>query len=635
MPKPEPAPVAVTALENAASMRIIENSDVRVALVKTSELTTAGSEAVRQVVISLSVAGKMLNFNRKSTDLIGQVLSRMKISCGKALKEAGTPSALADTSPVKKMHKGEKGVLVQPEVSFINSESVKIEEGTLEEVLTQSSRLMIDGEDYHLVQDPPVVTSLELDNQVWAGFPCVATWTCTGASEDDFEFEWRIVSPESGESVEIVKGKRHIFTPESRHVGMFLEVRCFHPKFLEYHMSAISTDRISHFSTSPLEKREARLDAPLLRTDKQTVRVASFNILAQPYLRTPLAQDSYYTHLHKQWHLTDWSRRSPLIMREMLDANADIYCLQEVAGGAHETQIKRLLSGEYNWHFFGKESRANNGNPIGVSISLRREVFEVISEYKLNLGMDGLFESMLTNQEKKDIESKFGDSFFQGPVLKGIHTVAGVVHARNRLNDKHVLVANTHLFFHPMGGHIRILQGLCLMRKLAQLRSEISACPSVIVCGDFNSRPDSGSFQVISAGLIHANNQDWQYGKSFRASASNAEQEDDEAAATATDLNVSETETPPIPVEGIDLAHSLDVAHVPCRVPELTHATASFRSTLDYVFFTKENFEAVEGPGTGSSIPQLTNGEVDRMGGLPFDHYGSDHVLVCGDLRFK
>jgi 2',5'-phosphodiesterase len=331
-------------------------------------------------------------------------------------------------------------------------------------------------------------------------------------------------------------------------------------------------------------------------------------------------------------------------MREMLDSNADIYCLQEVAGGAHETQLKRFLSeGNFDWHFFGKESLANNGNPIGVSISLRKDMFQVVSEFKLSLGKEGLLESSscLTEGEKTAIETQFGEGFFakESPVLKGIHTVAGVVHARTIPDDRDVLVANTHLFFHPFGGHIRILQGVCLMRKLEILRQEIARpdapVPAIILCGDFNSRPDSGSFEVMSTGRISAQNQDWQYGRSFRCSSKeNPAADEDEAGGQEILPSEKEKVINEKSVQGVDLSHPLSLGHIPSEIPELTHATASFRSTLDYIFYSSESFEAQEGPGTGSSIPELTNAEVDRMGGLPCDHYGSDHVLVCGDLRF-
>jgi endonuclease/exonuclease/phosphatase family metal-dependent hydrolase len=178
------------------------------------------------------------------------------------------------------------------------------------------------------------------------------------------------------------------------------------------------------------------------------------------------------------------------------------------------------------------------------------------------------------------------------------------------------------------------------MRRLKEIQASLGPETGVIVCGDFNSRPDSGSFQVMSSGHIEATHVDWQYGRSFRSehyasvepkpdNGTPSAEEDEAATATM----VSSAELPPS--RGIDVAHGLDIAHVPSSIPELTHATASFRSTLDYIFYSRDVFEATEGAGTGSSIPMLTNAEVDRMGGLPFDHYGSDHVLVAGDIRFK
>ena len=640
-------PAAVLSVESEAANRIFSQSKLMIALVKSSPMGPPEPEGTRQVVISLPVGGKLLNFNRKSGDMLSQVLSRMRISCAKALKESAAEPA-ADASPARKVQKGVKSPLPQPDIMFMSSASGVVAEMTLGGALEVATGIKVDMDEYQIVLDPPVVTTLELENHIWTGFPVVATWSCSGAREEEFEFEWRIVSPTSNEVVESIKGGQ-VFTPSPHHTGHFLEVRCFHPRFPQFYLSHTSLDRIADFPDSKC----ARLDAPLPTPSRDIIRVATFNILAQPYMRTPLAQDNYYTHLYNSWHITEWTRRCPLIMREMIDTDSDVYCLQEVAGGAHETQIKRLLSATHDWHFFGKESLANNGNPIGVSISLRRDKFEVITESKFNLGVgdDGLFNSMLTEAEREGIRTQFGELFF-GPVLKGIHTVAGIVHARSKTDGRDILVANTHLFFHPFGGHIRILQGLCLMRKLAELRAAIARpdypLPAVIVCGDFNSRPDSGSFKVMSSGSIEAANVDWQYGRSFRSEKYATEgvadgvlvgngatdatpPGDGDEAATAT--VVTGVELPP--VHGLDLTHTLDNRHVPSKVPELTHATASFRSTLDYIFYSGDVLEAMEGEGTGSSLPELTNSDVNRMGGLPFDYYGSDHVLVCGDLRLR
>lgn len=631
------APVAATvvSIENEAANRIFSQSESKIALVWTSPLSPPEPELL-QVVLAMTVGGKLLNFNRKSTDLIGQVLSRMRISVGKVLKEASTLASV-DAEPARKVQKGDNSPIPQPEIQFMADDGSPVLEGTLADVLGVAKSLKIEKDSYTLVIDPPIATSVKLETYLWAGFPVVASWSCTGAPESEFVFEWRVLRDTTNELIEVIVGGQ-VFVPKHAHVGHFLEVRCSHPKHPQFFLSYSSLDRISTYTGGA---REARLDKPLPPTDDGTIRVSTFNILAQPYMRTPLAQDNYYTHLYNCWHLTEWTRRCPLIMREMLDTDSDIYCLQEVASGCHEAQLKRVLEASHDWHFFGKESVANNGKPIGVSISLRRSKFQIIDEYKLNLNAadDGLFHTRLTEVERAEILAQFGDLFF-GPVMKGIHTVAGIVHAKHKASGRNILVANTHLFFHPFGGHIRVLQGLCLMRRLKEIQASLGPETGVIVCGDFNSRPDSGSFQVMSLGHIEATHVDWQYGRSFRSehyasvepkpdNGTPSAEEDEAATATM----VSSAELPPS--RGIDVAHGLDIAHVPSSIPELTHATASFRSTLDYIFYSRDVFEATEGAGTGSSIPMLTNAEVDRMGGLPFDHYGSDHVLVAGDIRFK
>ena len=614
-------PAIVSLPESDPATRVFTRSDRLVALIRTKCDPTSPDDPI---VIQLPIGAKMLNFRRKPNDALEQVLQRMRISCAKALKEANATAG--GVSPDRKKTKND-GVESPTDISFQRCDGDTLSTGELSEVVGKTDSIRINTVDYKVVLDPPLCSTLSIETSLFSGFPAIITGSFEGADESEFILEYRIIAGDSDEVVETAKvdGYQYVFVPEEKHVGNFLEVKCYHPRFPEFYQSVVSPERISRFEGP----RQSRLSRPLPATDSQTVRVSTFNILAQPYIRTALAQDIYYTHLHKCWHLTEWSRRCPLILREMLDTDSDIYCLQEVAGGGHEGQIRRAVSSSHDFHFFGKASVANNGNPIGVSISLRRSKFEAIESHRWNLGHgeDSLLLSMLTDQEKEEVKSKFGESFFE-TVLKGIHTVAGIVRARHILTNKEVLIANTHLFFHPFGGHVRILQGVCLMRKLAQVRAAHGCQPGVIVCGDFNSRPDSGSFQVMNTGSVDALHTDWQYGKSFRFD----KLEEDEAGTSDAPVQVVE---PCGPTTGLDLQHHLDIEHIPSVIPELTHATASFRSTLDYIFYTKDVFEGIEGQDTGSSIPQLTNADADRMGGLPFDHYGSDHVLVCGDLALK
>lgn len=57
---------------------------------------------------------------------------------------------------------------------------------------------------------------------------------------------------------------------------------------------------------------------------------------------------------------------------------------------------------------------------------------------------------------------------------------------------KHVVVSNTHLFYHPMADHIRLLQAYAICHKLDEVRRVGGNADPLIICGDFNSGPLSG-----------------------------------------------------------------------------------------------------------------------------------------------
>lgn len=57
---------------------------------------------------------------------------------------------------------------------------------------------------------------------------------------------------------------------------------------------------------------------------------------------------------------------------------------------------------------------------------------------------------------------------------------------------KHILVSNTHLFYHPMADHIRLLQAYAICHKLDEVRRVGQNAYPVMICGDFNSGPLSG-----------------------------------------------------------------------------------------------------------------------------------------------
>ena len=87
---------------------------------------------------------------------------------------------------------------------------------------------------------------------------------------------------------------------------------------------------------------------------------------------------------------------------------------------------------------------------------------------------------------------------------------------------------------------------------------------------------------------------------------------------------------------GINASHDFTkftscMHNVACET--ITHATAQFRGLLDHVCFSEGDFCHRE--STEWADATLRNKDVDTMGGLPSDFYGSDHVLVFADLQRK
>lgn len=80
---------------------------------------------------------------------------------------------------------------------------------------------------------------------------------------------------------------------------------------------------------------------------------------------------------------------------------------------------------------------------------------------------------------------------------------------KSKINDQYLVVANTHLYFHPDADHIRLLQiGFFMLyvehiynNTMTELNIDESQI-SVIFCGDFNSVPDCGIYKLMTEKLV-------------------------------------------------------------------------------------------------------------------------------------
>ena len=74
--------------------------------------------------------------------------------------------------------------------------------------------------------------------------------------------------------------------------------------------------------------------------------------------------------------------------------------------------------------------------------------------------------------------------------------------------DRVYLVANTHLHSKPSLPYIRLFQMALLVRHVEGLVQRYKAegkVVSVVLCGDFNSNPDTGLIEFLQTGLFQVN----------------------------------------------------------------------------------------------------------------------------------
>lgn len=88
------------------------------------------------------------------------------------------------------------------------------------------------------------------------------------------------------------------------------------------------------------------------------------------------------------------------------------------------------------------------------------------------------------------------------------------------MHDKYILVANTHLYFHPDADHIRLLQIGLFMLYVKHVREEIvneleisNDKLSIVFCGDFNSVPECGIYKLMTEQFVPDNFVDFKSSK--------------------------------------------------------------------------------------------------------------------------
>ena len=289
-------------------------------------------------------------------------------------------------------------------------------------------------------------------------------------------------------------------------------------------------------------------------------RVVSYNILAELY-----ATKQAYPYCDS-WSLA-WPYRRAMIEQEIEEAQGDVVCLQEVQADHYEQHINPFMQAlGYDGMFKQKsrESMGQYGKVDGCATFWRRNKFIMLENYAIEfndcardaaaaLGLDeGECRRYMNRLSRDNIAQIFVLEVITRPNAAG-QTV------RQPRQMTNVCVVNTHLYSNHARPDVKLWQSMILMREVEQVA--VARDIAVIICGDFNSEPDSAVHEFMSSGCLETAHPE-------------LEQSDN--------LGILPSQE--------EIGHNMEFASVMEATlgaePPYTNFTAKFKGTLDYVWFT-------------------------------------------------
>ncbi|XP_066526176.1 2',5'-phosphodiesterase 12 [Hoplias malabaricus] len=531
-----------------------------------------------KLTISFTVNGSHRHMLRDQSEELGRVLARISSSASKARgkgkkgRAGGGPGAAPD--------------VVQPVVRlFLEGDPVS-EDCVNCEAWQDGAVLQVGETRYQVERNPPTFTTAELPLSVLAGFPVCPKLEVEFGELKHCVFTWYKESPcGGGEDTWVEAGHEQVFTPSNLDIGLRLKLKCVPGDGLR-HGEAKELVSSGTVEAGPgyctFDNRHPYAIRP---TDPDTIRVVSYNILADIYAQTEVSRTVLYPYCAP--YALEFDYRQSLIKKELCGYNADLVCLQEVDKGAFVDSLRPALEA------FGLDGvfRVKEKQHEGLATFYRRSKFRVIGQHDIMLS-----EALTTDPVNRPLLDKLSTNpTLKERVLQLSTTLQVTLLQSISDTSKTVCVGNTHLYWHPKGGNVRLVQIALALNHLKNITEENPG--TLVFCGDFNSTPSSGLFQLLSQGSVPESHGDW---------ASNGPEE----------------------LVQMELLNPFQLSSA-CGEPAYTNYVGGFHGCLDYIFMEPQALQVEQ------VIPMPSHQEVTTYQALPSVSHPSDHIALVCDLRWK
>eukprot|EP00040_Diaphanoeca_grandis_P026198 m.146416 g.146416 ORF g.146416 m.146416 type:complete len:706 (+) comp30478_c0_seq3:456-2573(+) len=476
---------------------------------------------------------------------------------------------------------------------------------------------------------------------------------------DKLSFEW--FAQNKGVPQQQLLSTHASFTPTHELVGLALCIR------ITPHAADISGHMFEQV-TSPVQPLPER-SWPKLSVDTaipDSFSVCSYNLLANLYAGNAKKTGELYPYCEPKYLHRHY--RQQLIIAELTSIDSDIFCLQEVDKPFFSDYLQpALLSLGYTGKLMLKFNVAGPSQE-GVAIFAKLSKFDFTSSQDLTMSAtfkhgthSDLFRlrnidiqslsKLLTHigtvaqvsvlALKSSPDARHGDHTDVPTPTSTTSTTSTSTRVHTNTGERHVILVNTHLYYHPNASFIRAIHTAIIMKEVEHLM-DVYPNAEVVFCGDLNSTPETPTIEFLLTGSLSSGHQCWKNASESFNNESVPTGEDEEPIVNGQRRGNLfpkwQFSTPPqeqdIPKEdkyGPHLHSDVELSSV-LPISELSqhssNYTADFCGWLDYILVSK-GLTVVE------VVPPLRESVLKEHIALPSKAFPSDHIPVVARLAFR
>lgn len=544
------------------------------------------------------------NFCRRMNECVDEALTRIRNNVEKEFNKRNKKKPKTAPAAEENLPEKPKDILVELRRSGCDDKILGITFAELLSDLTKGLKLQVIDKSFDIVLNQPWVIGLQLPSSIMSGYLVYPLKLDLQFAQREHSLGQWYKSPKLPSGVGTDKT---VWEPCGE--GLIYQVS---PADIGYYLKLIVTPRnedglcgptTEHISKSPVEagpidcpfeKRLRYTTEPL--SDPNELRVVTYNLLADYYADGEYARTTLFSYCPPAALKIDY--RKQLFIKELIGYNADLMCLQEVDIKIFDYDLKPVLA-QAPYGFDGIMTPKGTCAE-GIAMFYRSSRFKLLNTYVLHLG-----DNISSLPIFAPLWNKIKDNKQLATRICDRSTTLQLCLFQIKETNRYLMVANTHLYFHPDADHIRLLQaGFSLifvdhMYKQAIRDYKINDPQNIglVFCGDFNSVPECGIYKLMTEQFVDKDFVDW---------SSNLEEA----------------------VKDVELRQPFKMVSA-CGTPAYTNYTTLFSACLDYIFYQSDSLDLVQ------AVPLPTVEELSANEAIPSITFPSDHVSLIADLKFK